>query len=157
MVDEKDPYSFNCPGCETKLVVVPKLKVVQANPDDPKAEVVRQEGCFLSPECACPQCGHVSQLRYQVTILEVLDLSKKVNRPELLPAAVTEQVEVHPNDWMAATLRPKELAFVEQCETNGLLAAFSQVVRRPDERPQPASKPHGEIPDHFLPNGGDCP
>lgn len=119
MVEEKDPCSFNCPGCETKLVMLPKAKVVQANPEDTNAELVRQEGYLLTPECSCPQCGHVSQIRYQVTILEVINLSRKVDRGGA----------DHPNNWTAITLRPKEIAFVEECETNGLLAAFAQVVK----------------------------
>lgn len=127
MADEKDPYSFNCPGCETKLILVTKAKIVKLDPDDPKNEVVKQEDCLLSPESDCPQCGHVVQVRYQVTLLEVVDLLKKVNRPE--PIQSTSQSEVHPNNWMATTLRPKEIAFVEECQSNGLLAAFTQVVR----------------------------
>ncbi|GEM_PF-3156781 len=128
MTDEKDPYSFNCPGCEAKLVLMAKAKITKSNPNDPKNELVKQEGCFLSPECGCPQCGHVVQIRYQVTLLEVVDLLKKVNRPEPLPATAA-QGEAHPNNWQAVTLHPKEIAFIEECEANGLLAAFAQVVR----------------------------
>ncbi len=130
MINEKDQLSFNCPGCELELVLVPRMKVTQLSSENSRSlDVARQEGHLLSPECSCPKCGHGVQVRYQVTLLEVVNLQRRFNSPEHLTVPPGEQSEPHPNNWSAATLSPEEISFVGQCEANGLMGAFAQVVR----------------------------